>query len=255
MNLSSNAIKFTPNQGVILLQVAVSSLESEKARIAFFVRDTGIGIPKEKQDLIFHPFSQADASTTRRFGGTGLGLTIAQKLVRLMGAELEVRSQPSLGSVFFFEVEFPVAEAPKQIGPGPSSPEIKTVDTAPLNILVAEDNLINQKLISRILEKAGHTICLASNGEEALRAYKQGDFDLVLMDIQMPVKSGLEAVAGIRMVESETGRAKVPIVALTAHALEGDRERFLSLGMDGYIAKPIEREELFRVIKSYQYHF
>jgi signal transduction histidine kinase/CheY-like chemotaxis protein len=250
MNLLSNAVKFTPVQGGVALQVELKLTNERSVRLNFLVSDTGIGIPQEKQELIFEAFSQADGSITRRFGGTGLGLTIADNLVRLMGGELKVKSRPGMGSVFCFDCVFQAAELKECDKKPVSAAEAAPLPIKPLRILVAEDNLINQKLIVRILKKAGHSVAVANDGIEALELYRQRDFDVVLMDVQMPGKDGVEAAAGIRSLEAESQRRRVPIVALTAHALEGDREKYLSLGMDGYVSKPIERAELFRVISE-----
>ncbi len=252
MNLLTNAVKFSIRQGAIVLRVVLKSQDKTGIRLQFYVTDTGIGIPKEKQNSIFEAFSQAEGSTARKYGGTGLGLTISEKLVRMLGGELKLSSVFGAGSVFFFDCLFQVADEKQES----ASPPVRQHDAAQvalrsLRILVAEDNVMNQKLIFIILAKAGHQVSLASDGDEALDLYRKSEFDVVLMDIHMPRKNGIEAVSEFRLLEKETKRRKVPIIALTADALEGDGEKYLGLGMDAYLTKPINRKELFRVIGEF----
>ncbi len=248
-NLVGNAIKFTA-AGEVQLRVSVEDDET----FHFSVRDTGIGIPLDKQVSIFEAFSQADASTTRRFGGTGLGLTISAKLVERLGGRLWVESTPGQGSCFHFTVRMsavamqPVAaleEATAGAGAAGSSavPE--------LNILLAEDNPVNQKVALRLLQKEGHKVTTAASGKAALACWEQQEFDLILMDVQMPEMDGLAATAAIRRAELRTGR-HVPIIALTAYAMAGDRERCLASGMDGYVQKPIRLEDMRSEIRRCQ---
>jgi signal transduction histidine kinase/CheY-like chemotaxis protein len=243
-NLIGNAIKFT-ERGEVELRVAVTKKSTNVSegpiRLHFSVRDTGIGIPSERQQAIFEAFSQADNSTTRQFGGTGLGLTISARIVQLMGGQLSVRSEPGAGSTFCFEID---ALAVKFIYAAPTPDRIVPL---PLRILLAEDNEINQMVAVGILTKFGHTVTTANNGLEALAALENGSFDLVLMDGQMPEMDGLAAARAIRDKERLRG-GYIPIVALTAHAMAGDRERFLASGMDGYCTKPIRNEDLFAEI-------
>jgi signal transduction histidine kinase/DNA-binding response OmpR family regulator len=389
VNLVGNAIKFT-DMGEIVLRVSAVAVEQDQARLRFSVADTGIGIPLDKQALIFQPFTQADGSTTRRFGGTGLGLTISSRLTELMGGHLGVESRPGRGSTFSFSAVFGVAPGhpaqsqppvaldgmavlvvddnrtnrvllermlanwkmlPTSVGSAPDAltllnagpqngsgrfrvavldmnmpgmsgleladrikqdPELKSMTllmltssslpgesarcraigldgyltkpvtraglldallralavgdsrspapsggTLPvparsagrLRILVAEDNIINQKLVVRLLERRGHDVTLATTGVEALAAWERQPFDLVLMDVQMPELNGLDATAGIRERERATGE-HVPIVAMTAHAMKGDRERCLQGGMDGYLSKPVETSQLDSVLSA-----
>jgi CheY-like chemotaxis protein len=212
----------------------------------FSVRDTGIGIPPEKQQRIFAPFEQADSSTTRKYGGTGLGLSISARLVALMGGELTVSSRPGRGSTFAFTARFGRAVAPAAARPGPPGAGLART-TRPLRVLVAEDNPINQKLAQRLLEKQGHTVEVVDSGLAALEALRRRPFDLVLMDVQMPDLGGLEATAALRAEEQGTGR-HLPVIALTAHAMQGDRERCLAAGMDGYLSKPLSARDLFETL-------
>jgi PAS domain S-box-containing protein len=252
MNLVGNAIKFT-ERGAVSVRVEGESEEEGRACLHFTVEDTGIGIPVESQAGIFDAFAQADSSTTRLYGGTGLGLTISRRLVEMMGGRIWLRSTPGKGAAFEFTVWMGKA--------GQTDPRAVALLSArgihlPLperrtgfHILLAEDNRVNQMLAVRLLEKRGHHVQVAGDGREALEKLGTADFDLVLMDVQMPVMGGFEATAAVRETEKSTGK-HIPIVALTAHAVPGDRERCLAAGMDGYVAKPIHPEELFRQIEA-----
>jgi len=208
------------------------------------VRDTGVGIAAEKLEAIFAPFEQADSSTTRRYGGTGLGLTIARQLVAMMRGELWVESTVDSGSTFHFTTRLGRGR-----GGAADRPTYASVPAPhrPLRVLLAEDNIVNQRLAVRLLEKAGHRVVIAENGLAACAAAAANTFDLVLMDVQMPDVDGFEATARIRAREQLAG-GHVPIVAMTAHAMSGDRERCLAAGMDEYVSKPVRAESLFRVI-------
>lgn len=256
-NLVGNSIKFTP-KGEVAVMVECLNAADDKATIQFTVRDTGIGIPTHKLEHIFKAFAQADASTTRRFGGTGLGLAICKRLVHAMGGQLQVRSQVDVGSEFFFSLKFarttcPVCES--TIAPSTASGKQEVVGGVtpesaaqpPLRILLAEDSLMNQVLAIGILQREGYTVTVANNGVEAVEAFAAEPFDLILMDLQMPDMDGLQATAAIRQIESNRG-GHIPILAMTAHALTGDRERCLAAGMDGYLAKPIRLKDLVRAI-------
>jgi signal transduction histidine kinase len=241
-NLLSNAAKFT-ERGRVELAVGACAVPAGRTRLRFRVADTGIGIPAHRLGAIFEPFVQADGSTTRRFGGTGLGLTIASRLVAKMGGALEVESREGVGSSFSFEVELATAAAPAVTAPEAGPPR----RVRPLRILVAEDAPVNQTVIRRLLQKEGHDVTVVENGRLAVAAATSEPYDVVLMDVQMPEMDGLAATEAIRAGETASG-ARVPIVALTAHALGGDRERCLAAGMDGYLTKPVRREELARVL-------
>jgi PAS domain S-box-containing protein len=250
-NLLGNALKFT-ERGQVALEVASDPPDQDSVTLHFAVRDTGIGIPREKQQLVFHPFSQADSSTTRRYGGTGLGLTISARLVEMMGGRIWVESEAGQGSRFHFTARLDLAQAVEQARPVDvprRAVDDHARDRRALRILVAEDNRVNQILIVRLLEKRGHATVVAGNGREALAALEKQPFDVVLMDMQMPEMDGFEAVTIIRQRENGTG-AHQPIIAITAHAMKGDRERCLAVGMDRYVSKPVRAEELFEAIDA-----
>jgi PAS domain S-box-containing protein len=266
VNLIGNAIKFTEAGEVAVsvmqksecgmqneeqedgaAQPSSSLLHSDLCILQFEVSDTGIGIPPEKLASIFLPFEQADTSITRRYGGTGLGLAISSQLVQLMGGSLKVESEPGKGSRFSFTARFQACSGRDPTQQPKPSPLESPVQTRPLFILLAEDSEANQKVAVWDLNKMGHTVTVVENGLQAVRALEQAPFDLVLMDVQMPEMDGLEATARIREGEKGSGR-HTPIIALTAHAMEGDRERCLRAGVDDYVSKPIDRAELARVI-------
>ena len=229
------------------------------------MKDTGVGIPQEKQAEIFEAFSQADGSMARKYGGIGLGLTICVRLVELMGGHIWLDSQPGHGRTFHFTIHLLVQKPLAQSSPlqpgqsrdvaipivaGNSSKfSAASRDIKNLRVLWAEDNAINQTIAVRVLEKRGCVVTVAANGQAALNACSTQSFDLILMDIQMPGMDGLEATAEIRKKEISNG-AHMPIIAMTAHALKGDRERCLAAGMDGYVPKPIRTAELFSAIES-----
>ena len=247
VNLVGNAIKFTA-EGKVAVGVELEEQSGEEVVLHFSVRDTGIGIPEEKQRLIFDAFSQADGSTTRRFGGTGLGLTISSQLVGLMGGQIWVESVAGEGSRFHFTARFEPAEGLPEEGDTSIADAPKSAPPRrSLRLLLTEDNEFNQKVATGLLEREGHIVTVAGDGKQALDLLEKEDFDAVLMDVQMPVMDGLEATAAIRQRETETGR-RVPIIGLTAYAMKGDRERCLAAGMDGYVAKPIRKEELFATL-------
>ena len=251
-NLLGNAIKFTQT-GEVELSISAHRPDGARIGIDFAVRDTGIGISSEKQRAIFEAFTQEDASTTRRFGGTGLGLTICRRLVEMMVGVISVRSVPGEGSVFLVHL-------PLEVAPHASADALRAqtsqaginepgLTSRPLKVLVAEDNLVNQKLMTKLLERWNHEVVLARDGKEALAHYEQTDFDIILMDIQMPVMSGLEATREIRKREAaDPARGRMPIHALTADALEEQIHAGLQAGLDGYLTKPVDRTRLQGVL-------
>jgi two-component system sensor histidine kinase/response regulator len=253
LNLLGNALKFTA-QGGVELKVAVDSLEEQAVILHFIVSDTGVGIAPEKLGVIFDSFTQADSSTTRQFGGTGLGLTISRRLVEMMGGSIWVESESGTGSRFHFTVRLRTVATPTDVLHHP--PDLVTYASRnqgdggkPLDIIVADDNRVNQKVATRLLEKRGHHVVQAGNGHEALAALAQNSFDLVLMDVHMPGMDGFETTRAIRELEKTTGRHQT-IVAMTALVMKGDRERCIAAGMDGYISKPIDLKQLDDVLDA-----
>lgn len=249
MNLVGNSLKFTPSAGGVSLLIDCSDKTDSTANILFAVIDSGIGIPAEKVESIFQPFTQADTSTTRKYGGTGLGLSISSRLVELMGGRLIARSIVGTGSAFSFSLSLTIAptnvEAIPQHVTNTSSSQPKS-----LNILLAEDNLLNQRIAKATLERAGHKVTIVANGEQAISNYATKRFDLIIMDGQMPVMDGFTAAREIRRMEASAGHKAIPILALTAGALSGDREKCLQAGMTEYITKPIDRQALFEKIEQ-----
>jgi CheY-like chemotaxis protein len=247
MNLVGNAIKFT-ERGEVALEATAESLSGQDLLLHCVVRDTGIGIPENKQAAIFQMFEQVDSSLARRYGGAGLGLAIAARLVGLMGGRIWVESEVGRGSRFHFTARLDLA--PAVIAP----PEGSLVSSRreagrKLRVLLAEDSLVNQKLAVALLERDGHAVTVVDNGRKLLAVLEFEKFDLVLADVQMPEMDGLEATAAIRAKEQQSG-GHIPIIALTAHALPSHRAQCLNAGMDGYITKPIRRKELFDAIEA-----
>jgi len=292
-NLAGNAIKFTAQGSVEVRvdRVRGGQLPGHEgpdgpSMLHFAVRDTGIGLSPDQQALLFQPFTQADSSTTRRFGGTGLGLSICRQLLTLMGGEIGVFSTPGTGSTFWFRAPLPAIalDAPAAgiapvdggggapVGAAGHSPgravdatpdEARVADatlsqppaptTAAIRVLLVEDNPINQTLALALLEPLVEVVELAENGAEAVAAHARAQFDLILMDCQMPVMDGFEALARIRAAEAARGEAarRTPVVALTANALTGDRERCLAQGFDDYLSKPYALRELRAVLERW----
>ena len=251
INLLGNAIKFT-DTGEIVLQVSRAAAADSDPRdvvLRFSVSDTGVGIPAAHQARIFDPFKQADGSTTRKYGGTGLGLSISSRLVQAMGGRMWLESEEGHGSTFSFTSPFAIGAPSKAAASVASARTAIRPPGRALRLLLAEDNVVNQRLASALLTRDGHTVVVVENGVEAVSAASGEDFDAILMDVQMPVMSGFDATAAIRMREESTGR-RVPIIAMTAHAMEGDRDRCLAAGMDDYVAKPISLEALRRALAA-----
>ncbi len=243
-HLAGNAVKFT-SQGNIT--VAVTPSKDDPSLLLFEVADTGIGIAPGKQREIFDAFSQGDGATTRKFGGSGLGLTISARLVKLMGGELKVESQPGTGSRFYFTLRLPAAETPAGDAPSIAAAPGKL---PPLRVLVAEDNPMNCRLVEAILRRQGLSVRVSHDGREAFDAFRAEPFNLVLMDMQMPNVDGLEATRMIRRWENETGRPRIPVMALTANVMPADRAACIESGMDGHLGKPLRIEELLRTIRA-----
>ena len=285
-NLAGNAIKFT-REGTVVVGALLESETEEFALIRFEVSDTGIGIPRERQAAIFSPFTQVDESTTRKYGGTGLGLAICRQLAELMGGEIGLESAESQGSTFWFTARFEkqsaaggdpqrncasrqLAEPAWQSGfddcinlvmgrpegasaaSGPPAPESRVESVrGGARILLAEDNLINQKVARSLLKSLGYRADLVANGREALRALERTDYDLVLMDCQMPELDGFDATAAVRDPASQVLNHQVTIIAMTANAMTGDRERCLKVGMDDYLSKPVKKEGLALILDKW----
>lgn len=249
VNLLDNAIKFT-SQGVILVSVKQFSVDTEIYELQFSVTDTGIGIPADRMTRLFQPFSQVDMSSTRKYGGVGLGLAISKRLIELMGGQIWAESVMHKGSAFHFTVPLYVREnrSPFLSSPLQSLEEIPVSRSRALRILIAEDNTVNQKVMLRMLGKLGYRADAVANGFEVLRALQRQPYDLVLMDVQMPDMDGIEATRRIRRLCPAGGPR---IVAITAYALEGDRARCIESGMDGYIAKPVNLSTLKSAIEKF----
>ena len=246
VNLVGNALKFTATGRIELRVVPQSPVENQQTVLRFSVSDTGIGIAHEKQASIFEAFTQADGSITRLYGGTGLGLAISSRLVQLMGGSIQLVSQPGQGSCFAFTLPCMVltAPSPAEISIAVDAEQQSRIRMAPLRILLADDNLVNRRVARGLIEKQGHSVTCVEDGLLAVEALEQATYDLVLMDLQMPRKGGLEATSCIRKAESLRRLKPTPIIALTAHAMKGDKERCLEAGMDDYLSKPIGVEEL-----------
>jgi len=239
-NLVGNAVKFT-QKGSISLRVSTEALGGASIGLHFAIRDTGIGVPLQKQREIFAPFVQADGSATRPYGGAGLGLSIASALAELMGGTITLESIPGLGSEFTFSAILQKAAV--------TEPRRTSAGKSKKHILVAEDNIVNQRLATRLLEREGHRVEVAASGKQALEMFESGPFDVILMDIQMPEMDGLTAAQQIRCKERGSGH-HIPIVAVTAQASEMDRRRCFEAGMDAYITKPVRVPELMHTIDS-----
>jgi CheY-like chemotaxis protein/HPt (histidine-containing phosphotransfer) domain-containing protein len=250
LNLVGNAVKFT-EQGSVAVRVAPRpSRRKGLTRLRFEIADTGIGMSKDVAATLFHKFNQGDTSITRRFGGTGLGLAISRQLAELMGGRIGVKSAPGRGSCFWFEASLEPAATPAAARRAVAiAPEPDPSAARKLRVLVAEDNKINQQFARMLLVKAGHAVEIAENGEAAVAAVTAGNYDVVLMDIQMPILDGIEATRHIRALPPP--KNAVPIIAVTAHAMTGAREEYLASGMDGYLSKPLDPNTLLRTLDAY----
>jgi CheY-like chemotaxis protein/HPt (histidine-containing phosphotransfer) domain-containing protein len=232
LNLLGNAIKFT-EAGFVRVELACRARTDAVVELRFEVHDSGIGIPADMQPLLFREFTQVDQSATRRFSGTGLGLAISRRIVEAMGGEIGVESTPSRGSSFWLTLALPLAERAASREAEPVLAPLR-----PLRILVAEDHPLNQQVAVGLLSRQGHEVEIAADGREAVEAVRRGHFDVVLMDVHMPVLDGLAATREIRRLEGERGR--IPIIALSASVLSGETEQCLAAGMDAHLAKPID---------------
>jgi signal transduction histidine kinase/ligand-binding sensor domain-containing protein/CheY-like chemotaxis protein len=248
LNLIGNAIKFTA-AGEVSVAVSIAETGGDRPQLNFAVRDTGIGLSPEQQSKIFRPFEQANSSTTRQYGGTGLGLAISSRLVELMGGEIWLESALGAGSTFHFAIRLAKTHLGAEKEPAPSTiPPTVLTPGGSLHILVAEDNQVNQRIAVAMLEKIGHRVTLAANGVEAVAQWAQGSFDLIFMDVHMPELDGLDATRRIRSKEQANG-SQIPIIAMTANAMSGDRERCIASGMNDYISKPISRRSIEEAIE------
>ena len=251
-NLLSNAVKFTSEGSIVLRASSTPGPDPPWNTFQIEVIDTGMGIPADKLQSIFEKFTQADSSINRKYGGTGLGLTITRVLVAMHGGDISVESEVGRGSAFTVMLPYESAPAVKT-GPHavlalPQSVEPVHSDVNPGSILVVEDNLVNQKMVSSILLKRGYQVQITSNGQEALQALEQKAFHLVLMDVQMPVLDGLEAT---RLIRKDARWANLPIIAMTAHAMNGDKEGCLAAGMNAYISKPVHSAHLLSIVEEF----
>ncbi len=247
-NLVVNAIKYTQRGGVTIT-VHLISKDNASVGLAFLVQDTGVGIPKDKQEYVFEPFSLAESFMTKKYGGAGLGLSISREIARKMGGDILLESAAGKGSTFTFSAWFKVAEQADEDGESGAMPTIHGLDR-PLRILLAEDDIINRKLALYFFEKQGHAVVCVNNGVAVLEAMVKDSFDLILMDIQMPDMDGVQATKAIRESKSPDVNSTIPIIAMTAHAMKGDRERFLDAGMDEYISKPVDFTLLVSIVEQ-----
>ena len=249
-NYVDNAIKFT-EEGSVSVHAFATAIGNSSCEIRFEVTDTGEGISSEGQSRLFKKFTQVDGSITRKHGGTGLGLAISKQLAELMGGSVGVDSAPGEGSTFWFSVVCVTAHLTENIRQLPLRPDEQMQQmraVQQLRILVAEDNVVNREIATATLQNAGHLVDVADNGLEAIRALKDVEYDVVLMDIHMPEMDGIAATSVIRGLEGDV--SNIPIIALTADAMVGDREKYLAAGMDGYLSKPFEPHKLNAAIQD-----
>lgn len=258
-NLIGNAIKFTERGGVALEVSLADEPRMSSAHIQISVTDSGVGIAKGVQDKIFDKFSQADTSTTRKYGGTGLGLTICQQLVEIMGGTITVDSTPGIGSTFCVTLPLKIDEKQGELAPKPlptnvvhaATPAIGLGGGRKYHILVVEDNITNQMVVEGILERLGYKVTMASDGKEAIKCVEKDIYDLILMDVQMPIMDGFEATRILRQMEYNDMYHIPPIIALTANAMKGDKEKCFDMGMSDYIGKPIRKDEIEKILSRW----
>lgn len=247
-NLVVNAIKYTQRGGVTV-SVQMAYMTAASLGLTILVQDTGVGIPKDKLDYVFEPFSLAENFMTKKYGGAGLGLSISREIARKMGGDISLDSVPGQGSTFTFTACFSISEKGAGEIKSEGMPVIRG-SNGPLRILLAEDDVINRKLALYFFEKQGHNVLCVNNGVGVLEAMVKQPFDIILMDIQMPDMDGVQATKAIRESKSQDVDSTIPIIAMTAHAMKGDRERFLQAGMDEYISKPVDFNLLVSVIEK-----
>ena len=246
VNLLSNAVKFTLTGGI---HVSVKNAEpmSDRMKLRFSVKDTGIGIAREKLQTIFERFQQAEADTTRRYGGTGLGLSIAKQIIDLQNGAITVNSEPGKGTEFIFELTYFISKQTAGVSPKPFTEHRKDIVKGRINILIAEDNAMNQQLMKHLMNNWKFDFDIVNNGKEVLEKLREKEYNAVLMDIQMPEMDGYTAT---KILRSELN-LKLPVIAMTAHAMAGEKEKCMSFGMNDYISKPINEEELYSTILRY----
>jgi two-component system, sensor histidine kinase and response regulator len=247
-NLTNNAIKYT-KEGRVTIRIEVQKSDSKFIELKFNIIDTGIGISQEGIEKLFKAFSQLDSSSTRKYGGTGLGLAIAKNLSNLMNGTIGVESDEGIGSTFWFTAQFELDQS--VINPDTENITFKSKPNRKnLRILLVEDNLLNQKFAVATLKKEGHLVDIAENGKIAVEYYKKNTYDMILMDIQMPVMDGLSATIAIRKYEKENNIPGIKIIAITAYVMERDRKMCLNAGMDEYLSKPFKPKELIQLIEQ-----
>ncbi len=244
INLVNNAIKFTSHGGVDIKTVLVEKNE-QLCIIKVCVSDTGIGLSEDGKKRLFKSFSQADATTTRKYGGTGLGLAISRNLTLMMQGDIGVDSELGKGSTFWFTMKLNYSEEDLELE---KKRQTRSSAQKPLRILVAEDNSINQRVARFNLEKFGHLVDIAADGKETLEKFDTQAYDVIFMDIQMPVMDGLEATKAIRDREESQHKRRTPIIAMTANTMKGDKENFMAAGMDDYIGKPFKSDQLYQLL-------
>jgi CheY-like chemotaxis protein len=247
LNLVGNAGKFTA-QGNITVSAQLLEQHDTSLLVQISVRDTGIGISPESLEKIFMPFTQEDGATTRKYGGTGLGLTISRRLAELLGGTISVESTQGTGSCFTVTLPFVVGTNTNLPQSSPST-TISFADDPPLRVLLVDDDQVNIAFSASLLKKLGHSVTTAENGRQCLAELEKGVFDIVLMDVQMPVMNGEEALHDIRTQERGTA-AHLPVIALTAYSMRGEKERLLKEGFDGYVSKPLYINELVKEMKG-----
>ena len=253
LNLLSNAIKFTTQGGISVKSSLIAEADNFD-RIRFDVIDTGIGISEEGRKKLFKSFSQVDASTTRTYGGTGLGLAISKSLAEMMEGEINVESEPGKGSDFWFSAK--LQKSDPEILKKKSTNEFiyMSAESPKLKILLAEDNIVNQKVAMIHFQSLGHEVEVAKNGKIAVEMFESKNYDVIFMDVQMPEMDGFEATQAIREIEKNSGNnTKIPIIAMTANAMQGDKERCLAAGMDNYISKPFTAGSLLKILQTYSF--